>query len=88
MAEKNMLSKPTSITLGSTIPGRPSSRYIYYTEVKGKQEGNNFTNINFVGLTDTRRLLLDYFEEKASWSTHISNDKNYNHILYDITLSY
>jgi hypothetical protein len=43
MAEKNILSKPTSITLGSTIPGRPSSRYIYYTEVKGKQEGNNFT---------------------------------------------
>lgn len=31
-----------------------------------ERELSDFTNINFLGLVDTRRLLLDYFEVKAS----------------------
>lgn len=53
-----------------------------------ERELSDFSGLSFLGLTDTRRLLLDYFEEKKVWSTHISNDKNYSNVLYDITLSY
>lgn len=61
---------------------------VYSSCIWLERELSDFTNINFVGLTDTRRLLLDYFEEKASWDTHISNDKNYNNTIYDIALAY
>lgn len=61
---------------------------IYNSCVWLERELSDFTNINFLGLSDTRRLLLDYFEDKTLWSTHISNDKNFNNVLYDITLSY
>jgi hypothetical protein len=42
MAEKNILSKPFSVTLANTTGGRTPSRYIFYTEVQGRQQGNNF----------------------------------------------
>jgi hypothetical protein len=42
MAEKNILSKPFSVTLANTTGGRAPSRYIFYTEVQGRQQGNNF----------------------------------------------
>ena len=61
---------------------------VYHSCIWLERELSDFTNINFVGLTDTRRLLLDYFEKKASWQTHISNDKNFNNVIYDISLSY
>lgn len=53
-----------------------------------ERELSDFTNLNFIGLSDTRRLLLDYFEEKQVWQTHISNDKNYNNSYYDISLAF
>lgn len=53
-----------------------------------ERELSDFTNINFFGLIDTRRLLLDYFEVKTFWQTHVSNDKNYNETLYDVFLAY
>lgn len=53
-----------------------------------ERELSDFTGLNFLGLSDTRRLLLDYFEEKKTWQTHISNDKNYNNLIYDVTLAY
>ena len=53
-----------------------------------ERELSDFTNIYFSGLTDTRRLLLDYFEEKQVCQTHVSNDKNFNNNLYDVNLSY
>ena len=61
---------------------------VYASCVWLERELSDFTNINFIGLTDTRRLLLDYFEEKTLWETHISNDKNYNNTIYDILLAY
>lgn len=73
---------------------RPSSYFIptvstiYKSCVWLERELSDFTNINFLGLTDTRRLLLDYFESKQAWSTHISNDKNFDNTLYDVCLSY
>lgn len=61
---------------------------VYQSCIWLERELSDFTNINFIGLTDTRRLLLDYFEKKTAWQTHISNDKNFNNVIYDISLSY
>lgn len=66
----------------------PSISPIYRSCVWLERELSDFTNINFLGLTDTRRLLLDYFESKQVWQTHVSNDKNFNNALYDIFLAY
>ncbi len=51
-----------------------------------ERELSDFSNILYIGLTDTRRLLLDYFEPKGFWQTHISNDKNYNNLVYDTNI--
>lgn len=61
---------------------------VYKSSVWLERELSDFTGVNFIGLLDTRRLLLDYFEQKANWQTHINNDKNFNESLYDIMLSY
>lgn len=53
-----------------------------------ERELSEFTGIFFLGLLDTRRLLLDYFESKQLWQTHIGNDRSYNSNLYDITLNF
>ena len=53
-----------------------------------ERELSEFSGITFLGLLDTRRLLLDYFESKQIWQTHIGNDKYYNSNLYDITLNF
>jgi len=51
-----------------------------------ERELSDFSNILYIGLTDTRRLLLDYFEPKGLSQTHISNDKNYNNLVYDTNI--
>lgn len=61
---------------------------IYHSSIWLERELSDFTGIDFKGLTDTRRLLLDYFEDKRVWQTHISNDKNYNNVLYDVCLAF
>lgn len=61
---------------------------VYRSVIWLERELSDFTGINFLGLLDTRRLLLDYFEVKTSWQTHVNNDKNFNENLYDIMLSY
>lgn len=61
---------------------------VFKSSVWLERELSDFTNLNFIGLLDTRRLLLDYFEQKTSWQTHINNDKNFNESLYDVMLSY
>jgi hypothetical protein len=66
----------------------PSISSIFSSALWLERELSDFTGINFVGLLDTRRLLLDYFEEKQVWQTHISNDKNFNNTLYDSFLSF
>ena len=66
----------------------PTTSCVYKSSVWLERELSDFTGINFTGLVDTRRLLLDYFEPKMGWQTHISNDKNFNETLYDIMLSY
>ncbi len=82
----NRLSVHTVISLKDFSLNSVSS--VYHSCIWLERELSDFTNISFVGLTDTRRLLLDYFEKKASWQTHISNDKNFNNVIYDISLSY
>jgi len=37
---------------------------IYHSSIWLERELSDFTGIDFKGLTDTRRLLLDYFEDK------------------------
>jgi len=61
---------------------------VYKSSIWLERELSDFTGVNFIGLVDTRRLLLDYFEQKTNWQTHINNDKNFNESLYDIMLSY
>ena len=82
----NRLSVHTVVSLKDFSLNSLSS--VYHSCIWLERELSDFTNISFVGLTDTRRLLLDYFEKKASWQTHISNDKNFNNVIYDISLSY
>jgi NADH:ubiquinone oxidoreductase subunit C len=53
-----------------------------------ERELGDFTNIYFEGLTDTRRLLLDYFQEKQGWRSHISNERSFNNNFYEVTLNY
>lgn len=65
-----------------------TTTFTFRSSVWLERELSDFTGINFIGLLDTRRLLLDYFEQKTSWQTHTNNDKNYNESLYDIMLSY
>lgn len=66
----------------------PTTTCVYKSSVWLERELSDFTGLNFWGLIDTRRLLLDYFEPKMTWQTHINNDKNFNETLYDIMLSY
>ncbi len=66
----------------------PSIGSIFSSCIWLERELSDFTNITFEGLLDTRRLLLDYFEEKKYWQTHVSNDKNFNEIIYDVCLTY
>lgn len=65
-----------------------TTSYTYKSSIWLERELSDFTGINFTGLLDTRRLLLDYFEPKMIWQTHINNDKNFNETLYDVMLSY
>lgn len=44
----------------------PSTSTIYFSTVWLERELSDFSGINFLGLVDTRRLLLDYFEPKMS----------------------
>lgn len=39
---------------------------IFKSSIWLERELSDFTGLNFIGLLDTRRLLLDYFEQKAS----------------------
>lgn len=66
----------------------PSCSYSFKSVVWLERELSDFTGLNFENSLDTRRLLLDYFEDKQVQQTHISNDKNYNNNLYDISLAY
>lgn len=66
----------------------PSSSYSFKSTIWLERELSDFTGLNFENLLDTRRLLLDYFEDKQMQQTHISNDKNYNNVIYDVSLAY
>lgn len=65
-----------------------SSTTLFRSSIWLERELSDFTNIHFTGLLDTRRLLLDYFEEKQVCQSHVFNDKNFNNNLYDVSLSY
>ncbi len=86
MLNDNRLSVYTTIHVGDY--SLPSLSTVYKSCIWLERELSDFTNLNFLGLKDTRRLLLDYFEIKSNWQTHVNNDKNFNEVLYDIMLSY
>lgn len=86
MLNDNRLSVYTTIHVGDY--SLPSLSTVYKSCIWLERELSDFTNLNFLGLKDTRRLLLDYFEIKSNWQTHVNNDKNFNEALYDIMLSY
>ena len=53
-----------------------------------ERELSDFTNIYFLGLLDTRRLLLDYFQDKKLWETHIKSYKSYSNTFYEVVFNY
>lgn len=61
---------------------------IYNSSIWLERELSDFTNIFFKNATDTRRLLLDYFQEKQEMYTHISNEKSYSNSYYEVILNY
>ncbi len=53
-----------------------------------ERELSDFTNIFFQNSPDTRRLLLDYFQPKQDYPTHISNERSYSNLYYEVILNY
>lgn len=86
MTNSNHLNFFSMLPLNSLVVISISSLFNSSTWLE--RELSEFTGIIFLGLLDTRRLLLDYFESKHVWQTHIGNDKSYNSNLYDITLNF
>ena len=61
---------------------------IYPSTVWLERELSDFTGLVFQGLTDSRRLLLDYFQEKQTYKSHIHNEKSYNNATYEVLLNF
>jgi NADH:ubiquinone oxidoreductase subunit C len=52
-----------------------------------ERELSEFSGVVFCGLLDTRRLLLDYTEPKRLTLSHVSNDKNFDSMFYEVGYS-
>ncbi len=61
---------------------------IYSSSLWLERELSDFTNITFNGIQDTRRLLLDYFQEKKNYKTHVANFRSYSSTYYEVTVNY
>jgi NADH:ubiquinone oxidoreductase subunit C len=53
-----------------------------------ERERAEFTNMVFYNSSDTRRLLLDYFQNKQEISTHSNNEKSYSNLYSDVVFNY
>ncbi len=53
-----------------------------------ERELSDFTGLLFEGLLDNRRLLLDYFQDKQYWKTHIANERSYSNLVYEVSLNF
>jgi Ni,Fe-hydrogenase III component G len=70
--------------LSSLSPQVNSVSTVFSSTVWLERELQEFSGISFLGLSDTRRLLLDYLEHKGFCQTHLGNDKNFNNNFYDV----
>jgi NADH:ubiquinone oxidoreductase subunit C len=70
--------------LSSLLPQVNSVSTVFPSTVWLERELQEFSGISFLGLSDTRRLLLDYLEHKGFCQTHLGNDKNFNNNFYDV----
>lgn len=61
---------------------------IYSSACWLERELSDFTNIFFLNASDTRRLLLDYFQVKQEVSTHINNEKSFSNMFYEVIFNY
>ena len=86
MLSDDRLTVVTSLPVVDTSLTTLSNLFLSTTWLE--RELSDFSGITFSGLVDTRRLLLDYFEDKQIWQTHVSNDKNFNNTFYDSFLSF
>jgi NADH:ubiquinone oxidoreductase subunit C len=66
----------------------PSIAHVYKSTIWLERELSDFSNLTFNGLFDTRRLLLDYFQPKQTWNTHISNERAFNNTVYEVSLNF
>lgn len=84
MLTDSRVSVSTELT---TVNKLVSLSWLFSSTVWLERELSDFSNITFIQLRDTRRLLLDYLEPKQVWATHIQMDKNYNNTFYDVFLT-
>ncbi len=53
-----------------------------------ERELSDFTNIFFCGLYDTRRLLIDYFQEKKYYVSHSKEFRSFSNFYYEVVINY
>ena len=53
-----------------------------------ERELSEFTNVFFYNSPDTRRLLLDYFQNKREVYTYSSKGNSYSSVYYDVVFNY
>lgn len=75
----------TTSTLNLTVP---SISNLFISAVWLERELADFSGIFFDGLVDTRRLLLDYFQPKQHWETHVSNERAFNNSVYEVSITF
>lgn len=66
----------------------PSVNNVFPSSTWLERELCEFTGLLFIGAVDSRRLLLDYFQNKQQWKTHTNSDKSYSNVSYEFVLNY
>lgn len=77
-----------SVSLPNTSLELLSLSTIFNSTTWLERELSEFSKLLFKGLSDTRRLLSDYFQPKMVIQTHTGNDKFFDNNIYDICLAF
>ncbi len=88
----NFMSTDVRLHLYTTISSSSffceSLSTVYPSSVWLERELSDFSGLIFQGLTDSRRLLLDYFQHKQTYKTHTDNDRTYNNTSYEVLFNF
>ena len=61
---------------------------IFLSTIWLERELSEFSGLFFEGLSDSRRLLIDYFQRKRYPRTHIDNERSYSDLTYEVSLNF